>query len=328
MLATRIGLRGLGDVNDQAEAVAAAMGISLDCRPVVRDYPGGSYTENICSAPGSSANRDAYNAELVVESPGAFAGDYQRASDAVPYNPLLPAPWFFPPGYQPSIAEQAKYAPTAAAVVQATTPPSAVINAPATSMIYNPQVTIANLSRPGQTGGFQVGDRWRITVTGAAPNTQVLAKGGMVGEDATTPMGQTDSNGIWVFAGNMGGGDVGAWREHFEVGGRATGDIAFTVAVATVPAVTIPASTASTSPGTGATGGNVATVPTEDAGSSVEPIWTSITSSFQDFSDKLTSDVTVGGAKIPTWAIGLGAAVAIWLLTSGGGVTFVGGRGR
>jgi hypothetical protein len=90
-------------------------------------------------------------------------------------------------------------------------------------------VTLQNTSRPGSP--FQVGDRWRLSITGAAPNSPVTALATQNGQSlGETPMGTTDSSGRFSLTGAMGTGEVGSWSESWNVGGEPVGDfLNFTV---------------------------------------------------------------------------------------------------
>jgi hypothetical protein len=142
-----------------------------------------------------------------------------------------------------------------------------------------PVLSFTNLTS-GNNSVFNVGDRWQIQITGAAPNAAVSVTGGQGGASSTAAMGTTDSSGSFSMNGQMSAAQVGPWTEQWIVNGSSIGSFSFTVS-----------STSSTSTAA-ATGGSV-------TGS---------------MSDLLSASTTVGGTSIPDWAIGLGAVVLLWVM--------------
>ena len=106
-------------------------------------------------------------------------------------------------GPQPSGAVTAPFTPSSTAA--ATTPTAA------------PVLTFTNLTS-GNNSSFNVGDRWTIQITGAAPNASVTVTGGQNGASSTATMGTTDSTGSWVYNGTMTAAQVGSWSEAWSVG--------------------------------------------------------------------------------------------------------------
>lgn len=109
----------------------------------------------------------------------------------------------------------------------------------------------------GNNSSLQVGDKWRITITGATPNTQVSVTGGRNGQSSATPMGSTDSGGNFSQSGQITADQVGSWQESWSVGSAASGFIAFTVAspASSAPSLSSPASAGAATPGTSGGGG-------------------------------------------------------------------------
>ena len=98
-------------------------------------------------------------------------------------------------------------------------------NQPASS---NPTLSFTNLTS-GNNSSFNVGDRWTIQITGAAPNASVTVTGGQNGASSTATMGTTDSTGSWVYNGTMTAAQVGSWSEAWSVGGTPIQSFTFVV---------------------------------------------------------------------------------------------------
>jgi hypothetical protein len=81
-------------------------------------------------------------------------------------------------------------------------------------------VQIQNVSRPGQS--LQVGDDWRITVTGPSytPVTVTAVQNGT--NLGTSSVGSTDGTGTFTLNGTASAGTVGSWSESWAVGGQQT----------------------------------------------------------------------------------------------------------
>ena len=140
------------------------------------------------------------------------------------------------------------------------------------------QFSFTNLTS-GNNSSFNVGDRWQIQISGAAPNSPVAVRGGQNGANVTSTMGTTDSTGSWSYNGQMTQAQVGPWSETWTVGGAQVGpSFSFTVNPA---------------PGTAAaTGGSV-------TGS---------------MSDLLSASTTVGGTSIPDIALIAAGLVVLFLV--------------
>jgi len=81
-----------------------------------------------------------------------------------------------------------------------------------------PTVNFVNLTT-GDGTHLKVGDRWALTITGDA-NVNVEI-GGWQNAVQLTPvsLGQTDTAGVFTMSGQAGRGELGSWRETFQVGG-------------------------------------------------------------------------------------------------------------
>ena len=81
-----------------------------------------------------------------------------------------------------------------------------------------PTAKIINESRPGATN-FQVGDRFRIVITGAANQSVSVRTSRISATDWGPVIGQTGANG-WSTTGQFENSDFGYWSEAWTVGGR------------------------------------------------------------------------------------------------------------
>ncbi len=113
--------------------------------------------------------------------------------------------------------------------------PSGIVTAPfSTSPSSTPTVqgipkfTFTNLTS-GNNASFNVGDRWTIQISGAAPNAPVSVTGGQNGQSSTANMGSTDSSGSWVTNGTMTAAQVGSWSESWNVGSQNIASFNFVV---------------------------------------------------------------------------------------------------
>jgi hypothetical protein len=190
---------------------------------------------------------------------------------------------------------------TAAQLTALATPPvvtPAIAPQPQQSAGPGGQLTFQNLSS-GNPLVLRVGDNWKVTIAGASPNAAVAVTGGLNGQSSTTPMGSTDASGGFTKSGTITADEVGAWQEHWTVGGVSSGFFAFTVPAP--GAVTAPAGGApAPSPGAvaPAAGGRPAA-----AGSGIF-----------DVGSFLTESVFMG---VPNWILLLGlGGVFLWM--SGG----------
>ena len=92
-------------------------------------------------------------------------------------------------------------------------------------------VTIQNLTT-GNNSQFNVGDQWRLTITGPA-NSPVTGSSNHNGQsNAAAPFGSTNASGVAVLTGSMAADTVGTWSEQWFVAGQPAGSLSFTVAAA------------------------------------------------------------------------------------------------
>lgn len=173
-------------------------------------------------------------------TPASCADQYPDVSEAdltvgglSPSNPIqFQLPMYTPTGYvaNPN-AQQVPNAPLTRsggeAPAQYVGPP---VQAPPANVTRS--VSVENVSRPGQTSSFRVGDNWRITVTGPAgqPVSATSIHNGV--SQAGSNFGTTDSSGRAVLTGQMTSDTVGSWSESWQVGGQPAGSLVFTVAAA------------------------------------------------------------------------------------------------
>lgn len=108
---------------------------------------------------------------------------------------------------------------------------------------------------------YYVGDRWRLTLSNAAPNAAVYIKwqknGGSWFYPGLTPdangwtvYGTTDTNGRWVNEANFSSSELGNWHEWAKVGGQISNVIGFEVVALPVGATGSQPSTGSCASGT------------------------------------------------------------------------------
>jgi hypothetical protein len=171
-------------------------------------------------------------------------------------------------------------------------PPSGSGSVPAT-------VTFTNLTRA--SSGLQVGDTWRIDITGP-PNSPVAVTSTQNGKSlGTTPMGKTDASGRYSLTASADASTVGDWREMWTVGTAAAPLLAFTVAAASAQtsgggsSAGAPAGSGS---GSGAGSGSGSTPPAAPA---------TVPFSF------LSSSLTLFGLQVPIWALAAVGAGLIFL---------------
>jgi hypothetical protein len=89
-------------------------------------------------------------------------------------------------------------------------------------------LAFANLST-GDAAHFRVGDRWRVSISGASPNAPIVVTGVQNGKSDTTQLGVTDGSGSWSSSGTMDASTVGTWVESWKVGGLPAAQLSFTV---------------------------------------------------------------------------------------------------
>lgn len=187
------------------------------------------------------------------------------------------------------------------------------VNAPPAS-VASLGVQFTNTTRGGSV--FQIGDNWRLVVTGP-PNQPVTANAIQNGTSlGTTPMGNTDATGTLTLTGSIAPSSIGTWQETWLVGGQLAGNVSFTVP--NPPAATTtaapPSNGLSTSAPTGNTGlpagsvnqnqGGSNTPLGPNGGTNTSPDTTSATNWF-------TQEMITG---FPNWALlaaGLGAALIL-----------------
>jgi hypothetical protein len=148
---------------------------------------------------------------------------------------------------------------------------------------------ISNTSRPGQP--LQVGDSWKLVVTGTA-NQPVSGTASQDGQSlGTTPYGSTDANGQLILTGSMDASTVGNWSELWTVGTVSAPVLTFSVSAA-------PGQPAAPSGGGGGT--NTTGAPS--------------TGGIADF---FTQSVTIGGMSFPVWGIAAAAVGGLFLFSGG-----------
>jgi hypothetical protein len=172
-------------------------------------------------------NLTAYQVELYERDPTALRDAAYTAAYSQGYSLTDAA----------ALARQAYQAAAEGATAGAA--PSQVAStagAPAqTAPTYAPEVSLTNLSRPGQPP--QVGDWLRVSITGGPPNETVTATAVHDGGTSTSEMGRTDAGGRWSRDVQMSAAEVGHWVEHWRVGNfAASPTLVFDVAKAAVPA--------------------------------------------------------------------------------------------
>jgi hypothetical protein len=87
------------------------------------------------------------------------------------------------------------------------------------AIAQSPVVRIANATRPTAVD-FQVGDRYEITITGAAGQPVSVRTSNTQRTDWGPVIGSTDWNGQWSTAGQFEKGDFGSWSSFWTVGGK------------------------------------------------------------------------------------------------------------
>ena len=162
---------------------------------------------------------------------------------------------------------------------------------------YPVGVTLENLTS-GQSSSFNVGDQWRLTISGP-PGQPVAGAAQQSGRNlGVSNYGSTDSSGHLVLTGTMTADTVGSWSEQWTVGGRPVGSVSFVVVAPSQKA---------------ATGGTQSTQQQQQQSTPSTGDWFS--SSFDLF-----------GFQVPMWAALLaGGGVVWWLSSSGSGGRRYGG---
>lgn len=186
---------------------------------------------------------------------------------------------------------------SAAASAPATPASPATPTAAPPAAAYSPHVSLANTSRPGQ--GFQVGDSFLLTISGAQPNSAVTVTALQNGAGgSTTPMGSTDANGNYSTNGTMASAQIGTWMETWAVAGSPISPLAFSVAAAPSAAA-----------------GNTGSGYTAPASGSATPGATPSTTVPATTTDNWFTDSTLG---LPNWMFAAGGGLLLVLAFSGG----------
>jgi hypothetical protein len=163
---------------------------------------------------------------------------------------------------------------------------------------YTPRVAIANVST-GNAATLNVGDSWRVTITGGKPNAVVAVTGGKGSARDTNTVGSTDAAGNFSATGTISTNDIGTWFESWKVDGTPAGEFSFTVPQ---PQTLTPSGTP-TGSGNKNTGGNL------PGGSSDTPAASTTTFNFNELFDK---------ARTLPWYAWAGIAAGGFILTRGG----------
>jgi len=119
------------------------------------------------------------------------------------------------------------------AISPAISPPAAPPTATAVAF-RSGTLQFVNLTT-GDAALLHVGDRWRVTITGASPNVQVSVRGGKDGANIAAAMGATDSAGNFSLSGQITADQVGAWSEEWFVSSAKSGAFSFRVIGADAP---------------------------------------------------------------------------------------------
>jgi hypothetical protein len=202
----------------------------------------------------------------------------------------------YPAPQNPGMPYQLPFQPTVLTDPTPThTPPVFVARDPVPPVIAPPPLrpataAILNTSRPGQP--FQVGDSWKLVVTGTS-NQPVSGTASQDGQSlGTTPYGSTDANGQLVLTGSMDASTVGNWSELWTVG------------TVSAPVLTFSVSAAPGQPPPSGGGG----------GANNQTTGAPSTAGIADF---FTQSVTIGGMSFPVWGIAAAAVGGLFLLSGG-----------
>lgn len=285
---------GLGDVLTDAQNLLVQAGYAgAQCRtervalPMADPSTGKTfYEQNICSAPGFG---DGFMAEAVLNSTLAHPGtgvdlNAQRVY-ALAHGGGDDASYFQNLGAGSQVVRTTD-APGALLAgpysALANTPPATTYTTPAT---YPVTASLRNLSG---AGGFRVGDRWELTITGR-PNSLVTVVASHNGETSNANFGSTDASGRRVLTGQFDAGTVGSWQQVWSVAGQN----------ATVTFSVVPVGAPSSGSGTNTSSGS-------NTGSNNQTSLPSV----------LDGSFQVAGMNIPYWAAGA-AAVGAFLFMGG-----------
>lgn len=167
------------------------------------------------------------NADINVYNPTTGTFTYQGANAQPAQSPFQIA-YNAATGTAVNLTQPNPALPYVAAQATAT-PAASSGSAPATPATYHPTIMFANLTS-GDASRFAVGDRWKITISGAQPGAAIRVTGGKGGAMDVTPFGQADSQGNWSLAGQMTANEIGDWYEKWTAGDTVAGELRFTVA--------------------------------------------------------------------------------------------------
>ena len=304
-----------------ASGGGAAVGPSFVPSPVIENIPVGGFTgtlavPSLASALGDmlAAKESPFNANLIAKGAVNVNTDAQDfaalatqhcteyAASSGCDNPAAVAQQFVNQYLawaksQPASAYQASdsgslFSPT-------TQPVQAVVNNGPT---LAPSVAITNLSR--SDGSFQVGDSWRIDITGA-PNQPITVlstqNGTAVG--SATPMGKTDATGRASVSGSFAQNTIGTWREMWTIGSSPAPVLVFSVVAAAAGQQTGGSGAGS---GTGSGSGSGGSGSGSGGGSPAPPVDSSL-------SDFFSQTFTIAGYSIPVWGAGVAALGALFV---------------
>lgn len=219
---SRRGLMGLGasaqeshpELLRQAEQQAASVGITLECREELTQSPGLPPLYNrLCRAlcPSGQWSGRVFGADYIA--PGGYALTVLRTD------------------MQGECAAPTPTDQWVSGQITATgSSTSGGSKSPAAPPPVTPTASIVNLTRGGAS--FTVGDRFQLTIRGAAnqPVTGTALQNGV--NLGTTAYGSTDATGVRVLTGEMDASTVGTWTEIWAVGGVKASPLSFQVAAA------------------------------------------------------------------------------------------------
>lgn len=223
------------------------------------------------------------------------------------------------PGQQAAAAIQAAQQASAA---QTSTPPvqsnpqaaqvTPSVNA-TTQSVYYPTFNLINLSDASSPRSFQIGQSWKVTITGAPANATISVTASQNGNSlGTTPIGTADAQGNFTASSPIDASMVGVWSEQWYAGQWPVAATTFTVygpGGTTTPAAT--------STGSGAGSGSTGTTTTTPSNTSTP-------------SGSVADGTVTGGVDtsvLPTTgissgmllALGIGAAALFFFGGSSGG---------
>lgn len=177
----------------------------------------------------------------------------------------------------------------------------------AVSAVKAGTLSLQNTSR--NSANFQVGDNFKLTISGASPNQPLYVSGSQGGQSfGPSQQGQTDASGTFSLAGVMTADSLGQWIEVWAVGSptNTTGTVSFQVVSSAD--TTTSGEAAGTTTGSGdssnSTGAEVV------GGSALDQIISALPASLQPIAQSIANTVT----GIPTWGwIAAAAALLLYL---------------